>query len=180
MKALAWAVGITAAELGARQLLGNRARGWIAAYSLVGLAALATELPARRATPRRESLWLGVSLAIAGYPLGCALLGHRWAGPPPDDEQTELVALAGVVAPAEEFAWGGQVERRLGVVPTSVLFAAKHVAIDGRWRRALGLALFWCGLGILRSRSRVLALTVHAVANAGGVMLGHASGEDRF
>ena len=119
-------------------------------------------------------------LVLAGYPLGCALLGHRWPGPPPDGELIELVALAGVVAPAEEFAWGGQVERRVGVIPASVLFAAKHVVIDGRWRRALGLALFWGGLGMVRSRSRGLALGLHVVANAGGVMLGHAGGHDRF
>jgi hypothetical protein len=180
LKALAWAVGITAAELGARRLLGNRARGWILAYSLLGIAALSAGPPARRGRPMRNALWLGVPLALAGYSVGCALMGHRWSGPPVEDEPSELVALSGVVAPVEELAWGGHVETRFGVLPTSVLFAAKHVVIDGRWRRALGLALFWAGLGMVRSRSRVLALGLHVAANAGGVILGHASGRDRF
>jgi hypothetical protein len=117
---------------------------------------------------------------MAGYPLGCALLAHRATRPPQDALNTELLALACVVAPAEELAWGGQVESRLGVLPTALLFAAKHVAIDGLWRRALGLALFWAGLGMVRRRSPVLAFGVHVAANAGGVVLGHATSRDRF
>lgn len=128
----------------------------------------------------RTALWPGMALAIAGYPLGCALLAHRPTRPPPDTLNIELIALACVVAPAEELAWGGHVESRLGVVPTAQLFAAKHVAIDGLWRRALGLALFWAGLGMVRRRSPVLAFGMHVAANAGGVVLGHATRSDRF
>ncbi len=160
--------------------MNQRAWGWIAAYSLIGLGSLAGRMPASHPRRVRGALWIGVPLALAGYPVGCALLRHRWGGRPRDDELTELVALAGIVALAEELAWGGHVERRLGVVPTSILFAAKHVVIDGRWRRGLGLALFWCGLGMIRTRSHALALFLHMAANAGGVVLGHATHRDRF
>jgi len=84
------------------------------------------------------------------------------------------------VAPAEELVWGRQVEPRIGVAPTALLFAAKHVALDGRWRRGLGLALFWTGLGLVRSRSPRLAAAIHVATNAGGVLLGHSTGRDQF
>ncbi len=123
---------------------------------------------------------LGVPLALAGYPLGCALLGHKPYQTPPDPAGLELAALAGAVAPAEEIIWGRLVERRLGVGPTALLFAAKHVVIDRRWRRAGGLALFWVGLGLVRRRSAMLALGLHLTANASGVVLGHITGRDSF
>ena len=177
MKALAWAAAITVAEAGARRLLRNRSRGWLLAYPIVGATAL-IDWPAR---PRRGgALWVGIPLALAGYPIGCALLGHHPTGPPPDSQAVELLTLAGVVAPAEELAWGGRVESRLGIAPTALLFAAKHVAIDGRWRRALGLVLFWTGLGIVRRSLPMLALGIHVAANAGGVVVGHATGRDQF
>jgi hypothetical protein len=72
------------------------------------------------------------------------------------------------------------VEPSLGRAATSTLFAAKHVVIDGRWRRALGLALFWSGLSLLRRRSCRLALAAHVAANATAVAVGHLSGADRF
>ena len=128
----------------------------------------------------RSSLWLGVALALVGYPLGCALLGHRPYQLPPDPASLEIGALAGAVAPVEEVIWGRLVERRLGIGPTAVLFAAKHVAIDGRWRRAGGLGLFWIGLGLIRRRSPMLAFGVHVSTNASGVVLGHATGRDSF
>jgi hypothetical protein len=84
------------------------------------------------------------------------------------------------VAPAEELSWGAIVEPSIGPAATSTLFAAKHVVIDGRWRRALGLALFWAGLAVLRRRSRPVALAAHVAANATAVALGHLSGADRF
>jgi hypothetical protein len=69
----------------------------------------------------------------------------------------ETAALARVVAPVEEGISGALVQPQAGVAATSVLFAAKHVAIDRRWRRLLGLALF--GLGpatreVVNSRPR--------------------------
>ncbi|HEY1456787.1 MAG TPA: hypothetical protein VGG31_09835 [Candidatus Dormibacteraeota bacterium] len=147
---------------------------------MLAAAALADRPARRRIGAGRRLLWIGVPLALTGYPLGCAMLGHRPPGRPSAGAGAEILALAAVVAPAEELTWGVQVERRLGVLPTAVLFAGKHVAIDGRWRRGLGLALFWVGLGLVRRRSPALALGLHIAANAGGVMLGHATGTDRF
>jgi hypothetical protein len=152
----------------------------LAAYPPLATAASLAGRPSRRHRAAPGALWLGIPLALAGYPLGCRLLGHRPAHPPPDLVDLELAALAVTVAPAEELLWGVQVERRLGIIPTAILFAAKHVAIDGRWRRALGLALFQSGLGLVRSRSPRLAVALHVTANAGGVLLGHASGRDQF
>jgi hypothetical protein len=133
---------------------------------------------------RRGGGWLalpvGVPLALTGYALGCELLGHKPYQPPPDPMALELVALAGVVAPVEELMWGRVIEPRLGIPVTATLFAAKHVVIDGKWRRAVGLALFWVGLGLVRSRSPRLALGLHMAANAAGVVLGHVTGRDSF
>jgi hypothetical protein len=123
---------------------------------------------------------VGIPLAVAGYPLGCALLGHRPSRPPPDSLALELMALAGVVAPVEEATWGRLIEPRLGVPATAAFFAVKHVVIDGRWRRAAGLALFWTGLGLVRSRSPKLALGLHVAANASGVLVGHLTRQDSF
>lgn len=125
-------------------------------------------------------MWIGIPLALAGYPLGCALLGHRPYQGPPDQAALELAAVAGVVAPVEELTWGRRIEPRIGILGTAALFAAKHVAIDGKWRRVAGLGLFWVGLGLVRRRSPMLALGLHVAANASGVMLGHLTGEDRF
>ncbi len=125
-------------------------------------------------------MWIGIPLALAGYPLGCALLVHRPYQRPPDPLALELTALAGAVAPVEELTWGRLIEPRIGIPATAALFAAKHVAIDGKWRRAAGLGLFWVGLGLVRRRSPILALGLHVAANASGVVLGHLTGEDRF
>jgi hypothetical protein len=125
-------------------------------------------------------MWIGIPLALAGYPLGCALLGHRPYQGPQDPAALELTALAGVVAPVEELTWGRLVEPRIGIPATAALFAAKHVVIDGKWRRVAGLGLFWVGLGLVRRRSPMLALGLHVAANASGVMLGHFTEEDRF
>ena len=173
---------MVAAETAARRVIASRSAAWLVTYPLLGAAAFSATAP--RAANRRRgwgpALLLGVPLAVAGYPLGCALLGHKPSQAPPDPALLEVVALAGAVAPAEEIVWGRMVERRLGVAPTAVLFAAKHVAIDGRWRRAGGLALFWVGLGLVRRRSAILALGLHVAANASGVVLGHATGRDSF
>jgi len=42
-------------------------------------------------------MWIGIPLALGGYPLGCALLGHRPYKRPPDQAALELTALAAVV-----------------------------------------------------------------------------------
>jgi len=140
--------------------------------------AASPRLRRRRRLP--GALWLGIPLVLAGYQAGRALTGDRPTGPPPEPAGLELLTLAAVVAPAEELAWGCQVEPRVGLPATAVLFALKHVAIDGRWRRAPGLALFWLGLGLVRSHSPRLALALHVAANAGGVLVGHACGRDSF
>jgi len=92
----------------------------------------------------------------------------------------ELAAVAGVIAPVEEITWGGLVEPALGIPVTAALFAAKHVVIDGKWRRTVGLASFWVGLGLVRSRSPKLALGLHMAVNASGVLLGHLRSQDSF
>lgn len=136
-----------------------------------------TSLPIRGG---RWALWLGVPLALVGYPVGCALLGHRPYQPPPDSADLEMTALVGVVAPVEELAWGQRVEPRLGIPITAALFAMKHAVIDGKWRRVGGLALFWIGLALVRRRSPKLALGLHVTANASGVVLGHITNRDSF
>jgi hypothetical protein len=170
-------------ERSARSTTRRRSTGWILAYAGVALAAWwrSDRVLSRTndgGSPR--PLALGGALAVAGYPVGRRLLGDRPEDPPPEPFAREALALAAVVAPAEELAWGSVVEPALGVVATSVLFAAKHVAVDGRWRRSLGLALFWGGLGLLRRRSRTLASFVHAGLNLAGVVQGHLTGRDRF
>ena len=173
-------MAVTAVEAAARGRLRSRARAWVVAYAVVATVAGAARPRLRRSRRLPAALWAGIPLVIAGYQAGRALAGDRPTGPPPEPAWLELVALAAVVAPAEELTWGGQVEPRLGVAATAVLFALKHVAIDRRWRRAPGLAFFWLGLGLVRSRSHRLALAMHVIANAGGVLLGHASGRDSF
>jgi len=147
---------------------------------LAGTATLESAPPVRVGSGAWPWLWLGVPLALAGYPIGCALLGHKPYQAPPDSLSLETIALGGVVAPVEELTWGRYVEPRLGIPLTAALFAAKHVVIDGRWRRVAGLALFWIGLGLVRRRSPGLAMGVHMTANASGVLLGHLTGRDSF
>jgi hypothetical protein len=160
--------------------MSSRSGAWLTAYSLLGAAALVEGAPRRGRRVGWPVLLVGVPLAAAGYPAGNAVLRHKPSGPPPDGLALELLALAGVVAPVEELTWGRLVEPRLGIPATAMLFAAKHVVVDGRWRRAAGLALFWAGLGLVRRRSPRLALGLHVAVNASGVLLGHVSGEDSF
>jgi hypothetical protein len=152
----------------------------LTAYPLLAAAALRDRAPRTRRDGGSLALLIGVPLALVGYPLGCSLLGHKSTARPADSPALELVALAGVVAPVEELTWGRRVEPRLGIPITAALFAAKHVVIDGKWRRAAGLALFWVGLGLIRRRSPRMALGVHVAANASGVLLGHMKGRDQF
>lgn len=179
-------MAVTAAESFARRRISGRSRAWLVVYSLIGAGAgsvvLARSLAGRqkRPAPERPSLLAGLVLAGTGYQVGRLLLDDHPIGPPEETMWLETVALAGVVAPVEEIVWGGLVEPAAGVAWTGALFAAKHVAIDGRWRRWLGLAMFGWGLGLLRRRSRKLALAVHVGCNAAGVALGHLTGRDQF
>lgn len=180
LKALWWAAAITAGEVVARRLVPSRSAGWLTAYSLLGVAALIDRAPNVRREGGSAALWIGIPLSLIGYPLGCALLGHKPNTPPAESPALELMALACIVAPAEELTWGRLVEPRLGIPATGALFAAKHVIVDGRWRRIAGLALFWFGLGLVRSFSPKGAGALHVMANASGVVLGHLKHADRF
>jgi hypothetical protein len=167
--------------------MASRSRAWILCYTLVaaatGIAVARRGLPRpnrQTSPPARAELAAGLALSAAGYQLGRRLLGDAPAAAPPEGAGLEVLALAGVVAPAEELVWGRLVEPAAGVVATGALFAAKHGVVDSRWRRWLGLFLFWLGLGLLRRRSATLALVVHVGCNALGVAVGHATGKDQF
>ena len=147
------------------------------AYASLGAIAL---LAGARLAPRKRGLSAGgLLLATLGYPVGNALFGDRRKVPPPDRFLHELAAIE-AVAGVEELTWGAMVEPALGRVATATTFAAKHVIIDRRWRRSLGLLLFWMGLGAQRGRWPAAALISHCALNALGVLQGHVSGRDRF
>lgn len=151
----------------------------LAAYAGVVLAAAARPTTGgerrSRTVPRAA-----VPLAFGGYPVGRALMCDASPGPPGDGLASELLALGLVVPVAEELAWGHLVEDELGVAATSLLFALKHWVVDGRWRRMLGLAAFWAGLGGIRRAHPERALGVHVACNTAAVLLGHATGRDQF
>lgn len=175
--ALTWASLVTVAEWLARRSLPSRSSAWLVAYSVLGAGALITGARVRR---RSGGLSLaGLTLAAIGYPLGRRLLGDRPSMPPPDGPVIELVAI-NVVAATEEVTWGAVVEPVLGPTATAALFATKHIVIDGRWRRGLGLFAFWMGLASLRRRWPVAALVGHCVLNSLGVAQGHFRGRDQF
>lgn len=175
--ALAWALGITAAEEAARRSERSRARAWLIAYAAVGAVALSRSAPPRRRS--RMPLALGVLTACAGYDLGRRVLPQPAPAPPQDPARDELVAL-GAVALAEELAWGRHVEAHAGAVVTGVLFALKHAAIDRQASRSVGLALFSWGLSSVRGRSPVAAALLHCGLNAAGVWRGHRARRDEF
>lgn len=174
---LGWAAAITFSEWFARRAVRSRARAWLVVYAVIGAAALAS---GARLARRSDGLSLpGLLLAATGYPAGRSLLRDVPAGPPPDSIALELAAIE-VVAVAEELSWGALVEPALGRTATAALFAAKHVAIDGRWRRGPGLFAFWIGLGMQRRRWPAAAFAAHLVLNAGAVLQGQLTGRDRF
>jgi hypothetical protein len=177
VRALLAAAAVTAVELGARRAIRSRSAAWLVAYGALGLLPAA---PRRGRPGGRVRLVAGVALAVAGYPLGRALVGSRPSRRPPDRLVVELAALGFVVPAAEERVWGGVVEPALGPAATAVLFGAKHGVVDGLWDRVLGLALFWWGLAQVRRRSPAGALALHCAVNAAGVLLGHAAGRDQF
>ncbi len=164
----------------ARKRSRSRSRAWLTAYPVLGAVAGIDRAPRRRRGGGLPAVLVGVPLALIGYQLGCALFGHKPYQSPPDSMAIELVALAGVVAPVEELTWGRVIEPRLGIPMTATLFAIKHVAIDGKWRRAGGLAIFWVGLALVRRRSPTLAVGLHVAANATGVVMGHLTRRDLF
>jgi len=174
---VAWAGLITGAEWWARKSTRGRSQAWLVAY--LGLGGLALLCGARLA-PRSGGISLrGLTLATIGYPLGRRLLGDRLSARPPQGIALELAAIE-VVAVTEELTWGAIVEPELGPAATAALFAAKHVVIDSRWRRGIGLFAFWMGLAAQRRRWPLAAMLVHAALNAAGVVQGHVSSRDRF
>jgi hypothetical protein len=176
-RALLAAAAVTVVESGARRAVRSRSAAWLAAYGALALL----PAPSRRRRPvGRVRLVAGVALAVAGYPLGRALLGSRPTGRPPEGLAVELAALGAVVPAVEERVWGGMVEPALGPAATAALFGVKHAVIDGRWDRVLGLSLCWWGLAQVRRASPAAALALHCAVNAGGVLLGHATARDQF
>ena len=122
---------------------------------------------------------IGLGLSLFGYSLGRRILGDSDRAAPSDGLVS--TSRSGIVVPlAEERVWGTKVEPALGIATTAALFALKHVAIDGRARRVLGLAAFWAGLGLVRERSPRGAALLHCACNTGAVLRGHATGRDQF
>jgi hypothetical protein len=174
---IAWAGLITGAEWWARRPPRGRSQAWLLAYGALGGLAL---FSGARLAPGSGGLSLpGLALATIGYPLGRRLMGDHPSDAPPQNLVLELAAIE-VVAVTEELTWGAIVEPALGPAATAMLFAAKHVVIDGRWRRGPGLFAFWMGLAGQRRRWPAAAVLVHAALNASGVLQGHLSGRDRF
>jgi hypothetical protein len=178
---MAWAGAIAISEGAARRIWPSRAKALLASYSALAIAAVGAGGTVGRGRPGTIPP-AAVRLAVGGYPVGRALMGDSplVGSSPPDGLTADLVALGVVVPAVEELVWGGLVERDLGVAATSVLFAVKHVMIDGRWRRSLGLAAFWVGLGTIRRTSPRGALGLHVACNTAAVWLGHATARDQF
>jgi hypothetical protein len=180
-EAVAWAGVVTVAERSLRGVASSRSMALLTAYVPLGLAATARGRGrgAGRAGTRGGAVG-GLVLAFGGYQAGRWLLDDAPDREPPDAFVSELVTLGVVVPLAEEAIWGSRVEPRFGVAATAAAFALKHPVVDRRWRRTLGLALFWTGLGLIRRRTRAGAALAHVVANSGAVVLGHATRRDRF
>ncbi len=182
-EAVCWATAVVLGERQARRTVGTRAGALLAVYAALGIAAASPVTGGPASTTkhgRSGTLALGLGLTFGGYQLGRWLLDDRSGNEPPDSLALELVSLGVVVPLAEELIWGARVEPAVGLAATSAVFAVKHPVVDRRWRRTLGLGLFWTGLGLLRRRSRSAAAVAHVSANAGAVLLGHLTGRDRF
>ncbi len=182
----AWLIGpavlaaVVVLERLGRRFTGSRAKGWILSYIVLGGIAVILQPTLPSANPFDWKVVLGVGLAMGGYQVGRVLLGDRPSQPPPDVRMLELVALGGVVAPVEELLWGAVVGPEIGMLATAGLFAIKHPLVDGRWRRIVGLFVFWIGLSLVRAYSWPLALGLHIAANVGGVLIGHRQNLDQF
>jgi hypothetical protein len=186
-QALRWAAGVGGAEALARAVMPSRAPAWIVSYGALALVSGRSSGDPRGGTLRGEAgnnnltrTVIGLGFSLFGYPLGRRILGDSPKAAPSDGLVLDLLALGIVVPLAEEKVWGTKVEPDLGVAATAALFALKHVAIDGRARRALGLAAFWTGLGLVRDRSPRAAALLHCACNTGAVLRGHATGRDQF
>lgn len=169
---------IVLSELIARRLIASRARALLVAYLFVASWALLVVVPRGESELTLAAL-VGALLAVVGYPVGRALLRDPARPPSRDPLGLELVALA-FVALSEELSWGAVVEPAMSAPVTAVLFALKHPLIDGRWRRVLGLGLFWLGLGLLRADSALIAAIVHVLLNMAAVVAGRVRGSDPF
>ena len=184
VEALCWAAGVILGERQARRAVGSRARALLLVYGGLGIvAASGMTNKAASGSERgrgRGALALGLGLTFGGYQLGRWLLHDRPSNEPSEPLALELVSLGVVVPIVEELIWGARIEPAMGLAVTSAVFAVKHPVVDGRWRRVLGLGLFWTGLGLVRRRSRSAAAVAHVSANAGAVLLGHRTGRDRF
>ena len=169
-------------ERAARRAFPQRSSAWLIGYAALGSAAAAAgaRIDGGAGEADRGHTIAGVVLAMAGYPLGRAIFRDRIVAAPTEPALRETVAIAGVVAPGEELVWGQLVEPELGLAATASLFALKHPLVDGRWRRAVGLGLFWYGLGLVRRRSPRAALALHIWCNASGVVIGRMKGEDQY
>ena len=178
---VAWAGATTLAERLVRTVSPSRSMGLLATYVPLGIAAAARGRAPSEGRPGSASeAVVGLSLAFGGYQVGRWLLDDVPDQEPPDAFVPELVTLGVVVPLAEEAIWASRVEPRFGVVATAAAFATKHPIVDRRWRRTLGLALFWTGLGLIRRRTRRGAALAHVVANSGAAVLGHLTRRDRF
>jgi hypothetical protein len=186
-QALRWAAGVGGAEALARAVMPSRAPAWIVSYGALALVSgrpsrdrPGETLPGEAGNNDLTRTAIGLGLILFGYSLGRRILGDSAEAAPVDGVVLDLLALGIVVPLAEEKVWGTKVEPDLGVAATAILFALKHVAIDGRARRALGLAAFWAGLGLVRERSPRAAALLHCACNTGAVLWGHATGRDQF
>jgi hypothetical protein len=182
-EAASWVAVVTLGERQARRSVGTRSGALLALYAALGL--VAASRTAGRTAPTTDSghggvLVLGLGLTFGGYQLGRWLLDDRPSEEPSESLTLEVVSLGVVVPLVEELIWGARVEPAVGLLATSAAFAVKHPVVDGRWRRTLGLGLFWTGLALLRRRSRSAAAVAHVSANTGAVLLGHLTGRDRF
>ena len=186
-RALGWAVSVVGAETLARAVVPTRAPAWIVSYGALGLVSVGPSRDLRGGTSSpvagdHDSMRtaIGVGLSLFGYPLGRRILGDSTEAAPVDGVVLDLLALGIVVPLAEERVWGTRVEPEVGVAATAALFALKHVAVDRRARRALGLAAFWTGLALVRKRSSRAAALLHCACNTGAVLWGHATSRDQF
>ncbi len=186
-RALTWAAGVAGAEAVARAVVPSRAQAWIVSYGAMALVSGPSSGDPRGGTPREEAgnndltrTVIGLGLSLFGYSLGRRILGDSERAAPSDGLVLDLLALGIVVPLTEEKVWGTKVEPTFGIATTAALFALKHVAIDGRARRVLGLAAFWAGLGLVRERSPRAAALLHCACNTGAVLRGHVTGRDQF
>jgi hypothetical protein len=178
--ALLWVLGIVAVEALARRLVHSRAQAWLIAYAILLVAALLAGGGLASHNGSRLLLLVGIPVALVGYQVGRLVLGDKPKDPPRDSYWMDAFSVGLLVPIVEELTWGARVETEIGIALTAVLFAGKHIVIDRRWKRFLGLAFVWAGLGLVRQDQAIFALILHIAINQGGVALGHGSRKDQF